>query len=99
MHEIISSQNYDQLTVLVKTQSESQNVLRDGCCNTQLQNQAWPVYNIYLASERQKKLVKEFGCEAMTSVAFRSLDVLIHLPLRLEPLLQNISQLHPAVEH
>ena len=60
----------------------------------QLQNQAWPVYNIYLARERQEILVEELGCEAMTSVALSSLDVLVHLPLRLEPLLKNISQLH-----
>ena len=53
-----------------------------------------PPNDSYLASERQEILVKELGCKAMTSVAFRSLDVLVHLPLRLEPLLQNISQLH-----
>ena len=53
-----------------------------------------PAYNFYLASERQEILVQELGCQPMTSVALCSLDVLVHIPLTLEPLLQDISQLH-----
>jgi len=45
---------------------------------------------ISLTSERQEILVKELGCKPMTSVALRSLDVLVHLPLRLESLLATL---------
>jgi len=42
---------------------------------------------VSLASERQEILVQELGCQPMTSVALCSLDVLVHIPLTLEPLL------------
>ena len=39
-----------------------------------------------LASERQQVLVNELGCQTLASVSLGILDVLVHLPLSLEPL-------------